>query len=56
MTISEMSKLPGVADLPATSKVKFIKALRAEDEGKHEEAAAFLDEAVAADEAFRAAK
>lgn len=49
MPLSEMSKLPGVSDLKAKSKVKFIKALKAESEGKHAEAEAFLNEAIAAD-------
>lgn len=50
MTVSEMSKLPGIADLKTAVKVKFIKALKAEEEGAYKEAEAFLAEAVLADE------
>jgi hypothetical protein len=47
MSLSDMSKLPGVSDLPAAAKVPFIKALRLEEDGKHDEAQAKLEEAVA---------
>lgn len=44
--LSEMSKLPGISDLPSKVKVKFIKALKEEDAGNHTEAAKLLDEAI----------
>jgi hypothetical protein len=37
-TIAGFSKLPGIADLPKAVMVKFIKSLKAEEEGNHEEA------------------
>jgi hypothetical protein len=46
MTTQEMSKLPGISDLRTAAKVKLIKALKLEEEGKHEEAQAMLEEAV----------
>ena len=51
MTIQEMSKLPGIDGLKTNVKVKFIKALKAEAQGKHDEAKAALDEAVALEQA-----
>jgi hypothetical protein len=50
MGMQDMAKLDGIKDLRTTVKVKFIKALLAEDKGEHEEAAKLLDEAVALSE------
>jgi hypothetical protein len=47
--LNEMSRLPGISDLPSRVKVKFIKALREEAAGNHMQAQQFLDEAVAAE-------
>lgn len=49
LSLSEMRKLPGIADLPIKVAGPFIKALRLEDEGKHAEAADQLDKAIAAE-------
>lgn len=48
--LSEMSKLPGITDLPSAVKVPFIKALKAEENGQHSEAQAFLDTAILKEE------
>ena len=52
----ELAKSAGVKDLHATIKVKFIKALRAEEDGDHAAAKAFLADGVEAEEKFNAAK
>jgi len=49
-TLGEMAKLPGISDLKSNVKVKFIKALRAEQDNNAADAEKFLAEAVAADE------
>ena len=49
MGLAEMAKLPGIADLKSAVKVKFIKALKAEDAGNHTEAEQFLNEAILAE-------
>ena len=46
MTVGEWAKEPGVSDLNSAVKVKFIKALMLEQDGKHEEAEKYLNEAV----------
>lgn len=56
MSIGDMSRLPGVADLKTAAKVKFIKALKAEEVGNHDEAEQFLNEAIIAQEAVEAKK
>lgn len=50
MGLSELAKLPGVSDLPMSAKVKFIKALKAESAGDHEEAEQQLAAAVEAEQ------
>jgi len=47
MTAVQISKLPGVSDLPVKPRVKFAKALLAEDKGDHVAAAQFLEQAIA---------
>ena len=49
MAVAEISKLPGVADLPMKAKLFFSKALVEEDKGNHETAEQYLDKAVAAE-------
>jgi len=50
MTLSEVTKLPGVADLqPLRCRAAFAKALKLEAEGKHKEAEEQLSIAVAAE-------
>ena len=46
MTVGEWAKEPGVSDLNSAVKVKFIKALILESEGKHEEAYKYLCDAI----------
>lgn len=48
LTLQQMASLPGIGDLKTAAKVKFIKALMAEEAGDHEAAARFLDEAIKA--------
>lgn len=48
MTIADISKLPGVADLPMKVKLFFAKALRSESEGDFEAAEKYLASAVEA--------
>ena len=50
MSIADMSKLPGIVDLKTATKVKFIKALKAEALGNHVEAEQFLNEAILVEE------
>jgi hypothetical protein len=52
--LSEMSKLPGIADLPSAVKVPFIKSLKAEEVGNHTEAEAQFAKAIEAEAAFQA--
>ena len=47
MSLKDMSNMDGVKDLPMAVRAKFIKALREEDKGNHDEAALALNEAVA---------
>lgn len=47
--MAELSKAPGIDGLRTTVKVKLIKALKAEQEGKTADAEKFLAEAIAAD-------
>lgn len=50
MTALQVSRLPGVEDLPIKVRVKFAKALMAEAKGNTEEANQYLDEAIALEE------
>jgi hypothetical protein len=54
MKLTEISKLPGVLDLPMSVRAKFIGALRAESEGDFEKAAQRLDAAIEAEEKIAA--
>lgn len=56
MRISEVAKLPGVADLPTLVRGRFAQALMAEAAGDHAKAQAKLDEAVEAEEGKATAK
>ena len=48
MTIKDVALLPGVSDIkPLLAKGKFAQALIAESDGRHDDAARLLDEAVA---------
>ena len=51
MSAVQVSKLPGVSDLSIKVRVKFAKALLAEDQGDHDKAAEYLDQAVALEQA-----
>lgn len=46
MTLMDVSKLDGVADLPLAVRGKFAQALKKESEGNHEAAEALLEQAV----------
>ena len=46
MNAVQISKLPGVADLPIKVRVKFAKALLEEANGNTEEANRYLEEAI----------
>jgi hypothetical protein len=46
MTVGEWAKEPGVSDLNSAVKVKFIKALMLEQDGKHAEAEDYLNQAI----------
>ncbi len=48
-TLKEISRMPGVKDLPMQVRLPFMRALRAEQEGDHAKAADLLDQAVEAE-------
>jgi hypothetical protein len=50
MTVGEWAKEPGVSDLNSAVKVKFIKALMLESDGKHDEAYKYLNDAISKQE------
>jgi hypothetical protein len=50
MKAIEITKLPGVADLPAKARSAFSIALKSEAEGNHEKAAMYLDMAIKAED------
>ena len=50
LTLTEITKLPGVSDLrPTMCKARFAQALKAEAKGEYAEAERLLGEAVAAE-------
>jgi len=51
MEVKDICKLPGVADLKLSARLKFAKALKSEANGNHAEAELFLNEAIAAESA-----
>lgn len=53
LSLINVSKEPGVADLPLKARGAFAKAIIAERKGDHEEAQRQLDKAVAEEEAAR---
>jgi hypothetical protein len=55
MTLMEAYKQPGISDLPMKVRLLFGKAWMAEYEGRPEDAAALLDEAVEAEAAGKSA-
>lgn len=49
MALTEISKLPGVGDLPLKVRSKFVSALKTEAKGDHATAAKRLSEAITAE-------